>query len=241
MIQKLILVITILLYLGAAYTWFQEGWYRFFLVLLVSHLTALFDPLWQRLYAYSYEPPVTEVLTIFDRPLPVFILIGAAWFYSFPALVLFYFYRRRWWPRHYITGVIAFMSMLLYHLIGQGLALRSEIWSFDQVGMLPLDLPYPLFTAALAALVSLLNLYLLIATRHYALPALIRDLVGGLVSAPILVYGILGAPFWLPQMLEQPSWVVGLGLVMTVGLVIWVIHLTCWGLHASRYHRVRWS
>ena len=240
--QTFFIILTLAFYLLAGFMIYQQRSYRYLIVLALGHLTALFDPLWQRLFAYTWDGNLSTVAEVGRFPIPTFFFLMSSWFYALPALVLFYIYRRGWWPRHYFTGIVAYMSMLLYHLLIQGLLGRGDtpLRTFDKPN-LPLTFPFELLVALLAALISLLLLYLLIATRHYPWTTLIPIVLGALLGTSLLVYGVLGAPFWLPQRLNQAPTVAGAGLLVTIGVVVWAAHLACWGLHATRQQRVRWS
>ncbi len=238
----LMILITIILYGAALYLWVRQRSYRYTVVLAGGHLMALLEPLWQRLYYYSYTPSSSD-LTLMGKAVPLYIVLSMSWLFALPALALFFAQRQRWWPRHYLAGLAAFVSLVLYHVIIQGLARLTDLWKYT------LDAPhwgsnallYQLFLALMGALVSMIIVYALVATRYYAAEIAVPVLIGSMFVAPLLVYGILGAPFWLPRLIEPSTWILRGGVVVTLGLIAWVVHLACWGLHASRRQQVRWG
>lgn len=229
----LLILITIVLYGAALLLWVRFRTYRYLVVLLAGHLTMLFDPLWQRFYGFSYASSASG-MTLWGRSVPLFMMLAASWLTTLPALVMYFGQRRRWWPRHYLTGVVAFIALVLYHIIVQGIARRTQLWDYNAPAAMTWGLGYHLFMAILGALVSLLIVYTLVSTRYYAAEVGIPALVLGTAIAPVLAYGILGAPYWLPSLIGQSPTVAKGGAVVTLLLSAWVVHLACWGLHASR-------
>ncbi len=228
----LLILITVMLYGAALLLWVRFRTYRYLVVLLAGHLTMVSDPIWQRLYDFGY-PAGSSGMTLWGRTVPLFMVLSASWLATLPAMVMYFGQRQRWWPRHYLSGVVAFVALLLYHIILQGLARRLNLWDYSSTAS-SWGLSHHIFVALLGALVSLLILYTLVATRYYAAELAIPALVAGIAVAPVLAYGILGAPYWLPILIGQSTTIIKAGAVVTVLLTAWVVHLACWGLHASR-------
>ncbi|HEY1014378.1 MAG TPA: hypothetical protein VGE07_16815 [Herpetosiphonaceae bacterium] len=232
----LIILVTVGLYAGALFLWVRAQSYRYTVALVAGHLLVAMDPLWQWLYRYSYVDQGPS--QIFGRGVPLFAVLGVSWAYALPALAFFYAQGQSWWPRSYWSGVGAFLGMLVYHVLLQGVAKQTALWRFDLPIMLSWGLPSWLVVALLGALVSLVTASVLSATRHYAGFVFIPTLAAGIVVAPILVYGILGAPFWLPLLLDESPALLSLGALVTLALSIWVVHLACAGLQAPAERRV---
>jgi len=192
----------------------------------------LFDPIWQRLYGFTYASGASG-MTLWGRTVPLFMILSASWLAALPAMVMYFGQRQRWWPRHYLSGVVAFVALILYHIIVQGIARRANLWDYSAASAFS-GLNQHIFIATLGALVSLLVLYTLVATRYYAAELAIPALVAGTAIAPVLAYGVLGAPYWLPTLIGQSTTISKAGALITLVLAAWVVHLACWGLHVSR-------
>lgn len=229
----LFVIIAILLFGTALGLWIRFGAYRYAVVLFAGLLTAAFDPLWQRLYGLTY-PANASAFMLWGRAVPQFAVMSASWLLILPAIITYFGGRRRWWPRHYLTGIIAFVAFILYHIIVQGLARRTGLWDYVNPTASTWGLGYNLLIAALSALISLLVYYMLVATRYYPPETAAPTLIVGVVLTPLLVYGILGAPYWLPQLTGQSSNIIRIGTIVMLLMVAWVAHLACWGMHASR-------
>ncbi|HYF65825.1 MAG TPA: hypothetical protein VD886_23550 [Herpetosiphonaceae bacterium] len=229
----LFVIIAILLFGAALVLWIRFRAYRYAVVLFAGLLTSAFDPLWQSLYGLTY-PASASAFMLWERPVPQFAVMCASWLLTLPAIITYFGGRRRWWPRHYLTGIIAFVAFILYHIIIQGLARRTGLWDYASSTAAAWGLNYNLFIATLSALISLLVYYMLVATRFYPPETAAPTLIVGVVLAPPLVYGILGAPYWLPLITDQSPNIVRIGTLVTLLMVAWVAHLACWGMHASR-------
>ena len=233
----LFIVLAIGLFGTAIGLWIRFRVYRYAVVLAAGLLTIGFDPLWQRLYGLRYLAGANDI-GLWGRNIPQFAVISASWLLTLPAIIAYFGQRRRWWPRHYLTGIIAFVAFMLYHIILQGLARRTNIWAYTSIAASSWGLNYNLFIATLGALVTLLIYYVLTSTRSYPPETAVPTLVLGVVLAPPLVYGILGAPYWLPILINQSPNVVKIGAVVTLLMAIWVVHLACWGIHTTRNEKV---
>jgi hypothetical protein len=228
--QFLAILLTVLCYVAAGYLWWREQSWNYLVALVAGHLAALLDPLWQLLYGFSFAPELATFATLLGRPLPTTVLISSAWYYTLPGLAVLYLYRNRWWFSGYTTALLTFGIFLLYHLLMQSLGTRLEIWSFTRSDALPLDIGPTLLSALLGALVSLMLLYLLLATHRYGLPSLLLVVLPSVLMASLLVHGVLGAPLWVPVLLEAQRWALTLGMLGTLGLVLWAIHIGASGI-----------
>ena len=98
-----------------------------------------------------------------------------------------------------------------------------------------------LLGAALGALVSLGLLYTRLITHRYALTSLLYTLLPSTFLLSLLIHGLLGASLWVPTLLGAtslgvvlPTWVATIGMLATVALIGWAIHLGAWGLGRAR-------
>lgn len=228
--QFLAILLTVLCYAAAGYLWWRDQSWNYLVALIAGHLAAPLDPLWQLLYGFSFAPDLATFRVLLGQPLPTVVLISSAWYYTLPALAVLFLYRNRWWFSGYATALLTYSIFLLYHLLMQSLGTRLEMWSFVRADVLPLNIAPALLSAVLGALVSLIVLYLLLATHRYGLPSLLLVVLPSVLLASLLVHGVLGAPLWVPVLLEAQRWALTLGMLGTLGLVLWAIHIGASGI-----------
>lgn len=229
------ILVTIVAYCAAVFMLVRYRSYRYLVALLAGHFVVLLDPLWQRLYGLSY--PAGSGISLWNRTVPMFMVLSYSWMAILPALLLYFGHKQRWWRRDYITGLIAFCALVLYHMILQGIGSRAGLWTFANTSSVFGMNPYMLL-AIMGGLVSLLILYVLVMTRFYAPETAIPTIVIGVVLAYALVYGILGAPFWMPRLIEGSETFAKIGVLVTLFLTGWVVHLACLGIHNTRKQMV---
>jgi len=233
-------LVTIACYGLAAALWWYDGWRQYVFALLSGHVAALLAPLWATLYGVVYNPALAALRLPLGVPLPTALVLASAWVYPFPALLVLFLYHARWWFPGYLTGLLTYVLMLLYHLLLQLVGLRSQAWAYgaEPLGMLPL--PPALVSAALAALVSLGLLYVLLLVGRYALLSQLLTLLPATLLLSLGIHGLLGAPLWVPlllrlALLSAPPWLLSVGLLFTLALLAWAIHIGAWGLgHIGR-------
>lgn len=239
--SALLILITIIAYGLAVFLLWHERSLRYPLVLLAGHLAMLLVPLWQRLYGIT---PITgSSLSLLGRfALPWSVLIGGGPLLALPALLFYYGMRHGWWPRHYAAVWTGYGAFVVYFLLIEVLLERSGTILFSDalvVGRTPI--PANVVQAVLLAGVSLGMLYTLVSTRHYALQvALLPLLLSGMVSA-LLFLGIFASPLWVSALLGQEGVFVTGGAVVSLGLVLWGVHLLAQGLHLGRAQQLVWG
>jgi hypothetical protein len=84
----------------------------------------------------------------------------------------------------------------------------------------------------MAALISLILLYVLLLVRRFAWLSMLLTLLPATLLASLLVRGLLGGPLWvsliindLQEWVVAQDWVVQIGVVGTLALLIWAIHI----------------
>ena len=233
-------LVTLACYGLAAALWWYNGWRQYVFALLSGHVAALLAPLWMRLYGVVYNPGLSLMGLPLGGLVPTTLVLASAWIYPLPALIVLFLYHARWWFPGYLTGLLTYTLMLLYHLLIQLVGLRSGVWGYaaEPLGVLPL--PPALVSAALAALVSLGLLYVLLLVGRYALFSQLFTLLAAALLLSLGVHGLLGAPLWVPPLLRiaplaVPPWLLSVGLLFTLALLAWAIHIGAWGLgHIGR-------
>jgi hypothetical protein len=148
------------------------------------------------------------------------VLLGAGWYYTLPALIVFFLYSTRWWFPGTVTGVLTYLIFLLYHLLIETLGLRTQTWTYSGLE-LPLGISAPLLAAIMAGLISYGLLYTLLAVHRFAWASLIMAILPSVLALSLLVYGLLGAPLWIALLLDGQEWAVVIGLVTSVALLVW--------------------
>jgi hypothetical protein len=163
--------------------------------------------------------------------------MGAGWFYTLPAMVVLYLYRYQLQMRFsgYLTGLVIYGAFLFYHLILETIGLRFQIWSYQSPATMPLGISSALLSVIMAALISLGLLYLLLVIYRYGWLSMLLTLLPSTLVLSLLIHGILGAPLWIAmfgisRLLPGQSWVITIGLISTLALLAWAVHIVCWGL-----------
>ncbi|MCA0354419.1 MAG: hypothetical protein LCH85_20700 [Chloroflexi bacterium] len=228
--------ITVICYAVAILLWLRFRSYRYLLVLIAGHCTIVAEPILQRLYSLTY-PDGVAAINLFGNPVPIYALLAASWIGSLPVLLMYFGQQQHWWTRHYLTGVVAYVALVLYHIIIQGLAARTGLWRYSQnVGAWGIN--FYLLMAVFAGLSSLLLFYAMVASRYYAAEIAVPTLVAASIGSPLICFGLLGAPFWLPRLIGSSGNFTKPALLVIAGLVLWVVHLASAGIHASRQQHV---
>lgn len=160
-------LLLIVCYGAAGYLAWAQRTPLYLLALISGHLGALISPLWRVLYGVSYSLDLPTVQTLLGQPVPWPVILGSGWYYTLPALVVFFLFSTRWWFPGAITGVLTYMTFLLYHLLIEAVGLRSRAWSYGEIS-LPLGFSAPLLAALMASLISYGVLYALLAAHRFA-------------------------------------------------------------------------
>lgn len=221
--------LTLICYGLAVYLWWRYRTPVYLIALLSGHLAALASPLWSVLYGVVYRPDLAVFTTLLEQPLPRMLVVAAAWFYPLPALLVHFLYLSRWWFPGYLSGLLTFGAFLLYHLIMEMLGLRANIWSYTATD-LPFGFPTTLLSAVMGALVSLALLYVLLATYRYAWTSMALVLLPATLALSLLIHGLLGAPLWVALLLDAERWAASIGMLSTLALLAWAIHIVTNGL-----------
>lgn len=226
------LLVAVVCYGLAGYLWWRLRTPVYLFTLVSGHVGALASPLWAILYNIVYRPDLESLATLFGRPLLRNQFIASSWYYTLPAMIVLFLYQSRWWFPGYFSGLLTYIVLLLYHLILETLGLRTNIWTYT-TSTLPFSVSNALISAMMAALVSLGLLYVLLLTYRYAPISLLLTLLPATLVLSLLVHGLIGAPLWLALLLPMARdqfWVVSIGLVSTLALLAWAIHIVTNGL-----------
>jgi len=207
---------------------------QYLIALAAGQAATTLSPAWQRLYGFGYDPSFGDLVVMLDRPLPVPVFLSG-WTLMLPPLAIFYLYQHRWWFSGYLTAVLTFVLFTLYHVLVETVGVRAGWWQYAGGGSLPFDVSATLLAGLMNGLVSLGGLAALLITRHYALPMLIAVLLPAPLLMSILVHGLLGAPLYTVLLLRAQSWAGGLGMLGTLGLLLWGAHIIASELARQAY------
>lgn len=238
--SPLLVVGSVLIYAVAIILLWRERSLRYVLMLLAGHLALLLLPLWQLLY--QVMPTPAAGLNLLNRyTIPWSVLLGGGPALALPSIIFYYGLRHRWWPRHYAIIWLYYALCVIYFLVLETFLERSGAFLFSSTLIVGNRLiRAELIQAVLLGGVSLGMSYAVISTRHYALQvALVPLLLGGIVAA-LLFLGIFASPLWVAGLLQQGGLIVTVGALVSLGLVLWGVHLLASGLHAGRRQRFVW-
>lgn len=235
-----LMLTTIVSYLLALLLLWRDGSLRYLLILFAGHVLMLLVPLWQQVYQVTpIEGPGPLLLGRFT--IPWSLLIGGGPVVALPSLIFYYGLRHRWWSRHYAAIWASYIAFVMYFLFVEAVLVRNGALLFAGGVLLgETSVPAEIIQAVLLGGVSLGMAYTLVSTRHYALQvALVPLLLSGVVAA-LLFLGIFASPLWVTGLLEQEGWIVIGGALVSLGLVLWGVHLLASGLHAGRRQQFMW-
>ena len=237
-------LLTISVYGLAVYLWSRERAPNYLVALLAGHFCSLLSPLGQRrygcrdddqfpiLFRFGYDEQLQAVSRLpYALPRPVFL---GAWTILLVPLAIFYLFRHRWWFPSYLTILLTFALFTLYHLLAEMIGVREGWWRYTELSALPLGVSEMLLSALMNGLVSLGLLAALILTRRYALLSMLLIMLPMPLALMLFVYGVLGAPLYLVLLLQAQSWAGVIGLVGTLGLVLWGVHIVASSLDQPR-------
>lgn len=228
--ETAVILLTIVAYGVALFLWW---WWRtpiFFFTLLGGHIGSLISPLWPLLYSDTYRADLTIFYSIADIDFYRAIVIGSAWYYSLPALVVLALYRLRWWFSGYIMGLATFAAFVFYHFLFELSGINMGLWSYAQTPNLLPGVDHWILSVVMAALISFSLLYLLLLIWRFSLISMLFMLAPALLLLSLVVRGMLGAPLWIAMMFDAQNWAAVVGVLCTIGLLAWGIHIVAWGL-----------
>lgn len=236
----LLVVLTLVAYMIAAYVYWSDKSVRPLLLLLAGSIATLAQPLWGRLLGTPPAMPgnLIRVGTIFQ--LPFWTLLGGGVLLALPAMLIAYGLRHRWWSQHYAAAWTFFIAFVLYFLIELAFETRAQVVLFARPEGPLRGLPEALFQSVLLASISFGLLYTFVSTRHYGLQIAVAPLLVSGLAASFLFAGILASPFWVARLLRQRDTVVLVAAGVSILLILWSIHLLASGLHAGRRQRLQW-
>ncbi|NJK80349.1 MAG: hypothetical protein HC876_14985 [Chloroflexaceae bacterium] len=128
--EFLVILLTLICYVAAVFLWWYHQTPLYLLTLVSGQVGSLASPLWTALYESSYRSNLSIFGTILGQPVYSLQVIAATWYYTLPALVVYFLYRSRWWFSGYFTALLTYGGFLFYHTILESIGLRSNIWNY---------------------------------------------------------------------------------------------------------------
>ncbi|NJP06885.1 MAG: hypothetical protein HC837_15335 [Chloroflexaceae bacterium] len=234
-----VILLTLVCYALACLLWWQLHTPVFLLCLLSGHVGALASPLWVLLYGVTYRADLGVWFDVLGQPVYSSVVIASAWFYPLPALIILYLHRVRWLGARYTIALLTFLVMAIYHFIIETIGLGLNIWSYDAAPLLPFGLSHGLISTALAATISMVLLYTVLVVQRFSLISMVLSLVPATLVFSLMIQGVLGAPFWVSlRFAESQSWVLIIGMLSTLGLLGWAVHIIAWGMDHMNWELV---
>lgn len=233
--------ITIIAYALALLLLWTDRSLRPLLLLLAGSVATLPQPLWSRLLGGSPSVP-GNVISFGERVMiPFWTVLGGGVLFALPPLIIAYGLRHGWWRQHYIAAWAYFLTFVLFFLGVEALQARSNVVLFSRIILPQSQRAESLLNAVLLAGISLGLLYAFVSTRHFALQIALLPLLFSGLAASLLLIGILGSPFWVARLLDQPDRIMLIAAAVSAALVLWAIHLLASGFHMNRDQHLQWK
>ncbi len=224
------MLLTIACYGAAIYLWWRWRTPLFFFALLAGHIGSLVSPLWPLLYNEIYTADMSTMVSFAGINLYKPIVIGSAWFYMLPALIVLFLYRLRWWFASYVMGLFTYAAFVFYHLLIELSGLNLGIWSYTNQSLLPFGIDHWILSTLMAALISFATLYILLLIIRFSWASMLALLLPAPLVFALIVRGLFGAPLWMSMLLDAESWAAAIGIICTLGLLAWAVHIVAWGV-----------
>jgi hypothetical protein len=205
----------------------------YLIALAAGHLSALASPIWRLLYGVRFSPNLEQVQLLLGQPIPVSVLLGSGWYYPLPALVVLFLFRSHWWFPGTLSSLLTLVVFLVYHLLIEMFGLRTRTWGYTATA-LPFGLSAPLLGALMASLISYAMLYVLLTAQRFSWQSMLLIVLPAALGLSLLIYGLLGAPFWVALLLGGPDWVLSIGMLTCLGLLLWAGQIITAGLSRLR-------
>ena len=192
----------------------------FVYVAITAMVSGLFSPLWHWLYGIVYA---SELVYIVGHTLPLVAFLGG-WVMVFPTILIFAILRRHLVEIGYvgIWGMIGGIFLFFWGI--EGLGAQFGIWSYDNE-ITALGIPTTFFMALLHTLFAIILLRMMFEYWRVAVVTTLQ-IIPILFGLQILCYAVIGAPYYAMSMLTGDSGLTSFGMMSSVILALWGIHIT---------------
>lgn len=196
----------------------------FILVALTAMVGGAGSVLWHWLYGVVYADTLIDFI---GNYVPLVAFVGG-WVMVFPALVIFATLRRRFGQISYAQSWLIALGVFLFFWMIEGIGVSIGLWSYDNE-ISAIGIPMGVLLALLHTLNAMILLRMLF---EYWRVTFVTTLQLPLIwlGLQILTYGIIGAPYYVMSFLTGSSVMTAFGLLSTIVLVGWGLHIVMQGL-----------
>jgi len=196
----------------------------FILVALTAMVGGAGSVLWHWLYGIVYAE---RLMSFIGDYIPLVALFGG-WVMVFPALLIFATLRRRFGQISYAQSWLITIVVFLFFWMVEGIGVSIGLWSYDNE-ISAIGVPIGMLLALLHTLNAMILLRMLF---EYWRVTFVTTLQLPLIwlGIQVLTYGIIGAPYYVMSFLTGSSIMTAFGLISTIVLVGWGLHIVMQGL-----------
>jgi hypothetical protein len=182
-------------------------------------LTGLFSPLWHWLYGIVYA---NDLVYLVGHTLPLVAFLGG-WVMVLPAILIFATLRRRLVDIGYlgVWGIVGIVFLFFWSI--EGLGAQLGVWSYDNE-VTALGVPITFYLALLHTLCAVIVLRVMFEYWRVSFANTLQ-IIPIIFGLQIFCYAIIGAPFYAMSLLTGASGLTAFGLVCSILLVFWGVHI----------------
>lgn len=196
----------------------------FTLVALTAIVGGAGSALWHWLYGVVYAD---NLLNFIGDQIPLIALLGG-WVMVFPTLLIFATLRRRFGQISYIQAWGITLIVFIFFWMMEGIGVQVGMWSYDNETS-ALGIPMSMLLALLHTLNAMILLRMLFEYWRVSLTTTMQlPLIW--LGLQVLTYGIIGSPYYAMSFLTGSSMMTSFGLLSTMLLVGWGLHIVMQGL-----------
>ncbi|NBU63552.1 MAG: hypothetical protein EBS29_03460 [Chloroflexia bacterium] len=183
-------------------------------------LTGLCSPLWHWVYGIVYS---SALVYLVGHTVPLVAFLGG-WVMVLPAIIVFATLRRRLVEIGYlgIWGIAGIFFLFFWSI--EGLGAQLNIWSYDNE-VTALGIPITFYLALLHTLSAMIVFRIMFEYWRVSFVATLQ-IIPIIFGLQIFCYAIIGAPFYAMSLLTGASGLTAFGLICSIVLVLWGIHIT---------------
>jgi len=191
----------------------------FVCVAVTAMFSGLFSPLWHWLYGIVYT---SELVYLVGHTLPLVAFLGG-WVMVLPAIIIFATLRHSLVDIGYfgIWGIVG--GVFLFFWSVEGLGAQFGVWSYDNE-ITALGIPVTFYLALLHTLCAIIVLRMMFEYWRVNVATTLQ-IIPIIFGLQIFCYAVIGAPFYAMSLLTGASGLTAFGLICSILLVFWGIHI----------------
>ncbi len=198
----------------------------FILVALTAMLGGAGSVLWHWLYGVVYADALINLL---GDQVPLVALLGG-WVMVFPSLLIFATLRRRFGQISYLQSWLIALIVFIFFWTIEGIGVQVGLWSYDNE-ISAIGVPINVLLALLHTLNAMILLRMLFEYWRVEFVTTLQ-LPFIWLGLQLLTYGIIGSPYYAMSFLTGSSIMTAFGLLSTIMLIGWGLHIVMQGLSA---------